>query len=70
MVEITLNVLIQILKRLNIKYGDIPVFIGTDHGSDVSNMTPDDYDLVDEAADGCSDPLKPHLIIGKDVSRE
>lgn len=65
--KIGLDKLCKSLNIINMRYGDILVYIGEDHGSDITEMTTDDYDLVrhDEDLD-----FPTHLIIGKDVSRE
>ena len=67
---VNLNKLIAILQHHQVRYGDIPVYIGIDHGSDITQMTAEDYDLVDEKKKGYSNPMPPHLIIGKDCSRK
>lgn len=68
--EIKLNQLIQTLNYYQKRHGDIPVYIGTDHGSDITLMTSNDYDLVDESKMNVNNPAPIHLIIGRDVSRE
>lgn len=65
MIPINLNKLISILQSVQNKCGDIPVYIGLDHGSDIYSFTINDCDLVENQEDG-----KNYLIIGKDCSRE